>query len=549
MALNLSRNTKVFVSSVNGVTASAASSEGGIAGTKDHGGSASGTYAIGDILTMEKSGESATVCKLVVLAVSSSLPSKLGIPNNFRGKNFAANDALVQTATTGSGTGFTCKVAAVSDQLNTAEGGRVGTGLFKGNEDDPNTFKIGVLDGYSFSQASESSDITVSEAGTSPNRSMKRFNDSLAPAEWSFSTYVRPFKHGTNSFRTSGTHDIVENILWAGIAGASITGDNPAGTASDPAVTCDSTDADVSFERSDHHELLKLNIFFALENTTYRLNDCQVNQVEIDFAIDGIATLNWSGNATSIDQVTTVIEDPSKILTCDSGSDVDGTNTPTNSEDKEGTYAEKHNYIDVGAPDDADYLRNKLSALTLAVDAAQGGGKSAGGLDAKTYSINITGGSITITNNITYLTPETLGLVDKPIGSFSGSRQMTGSLTCYLDTKSNGSNQLLSDLAAATSLVKPEFNMSLFMGNADSTTVPNVEFDIPLAMLSIPTIETADVISTTIEFAALGTGLDSGGTSGNDMSVKYKGSTTFSQDGYKATNSVACNADGTQDTA
>ena len=49
MALNLSRNTKVFVSSVNGVTASAASSEGGIAGTKDHGGSASGTYAVGDM--------------------------------------------------------------------------------------------------------------------------------------------------------------------------------------------------------------------------------------------------------------------------------------------------------------------------------------------------------------------------------------------------------------------------------------------------------------------------------------------------------------------
>ena len=108
MALNLSRNTKVFVSSVNGVTASAASSEGGIAGTKDHGGSASGTYAAGDILTMQKNGEVGTVCKLIVLEVSSSLPSKVAIPNNFRGKNFAANDALVQTATTGSGTGFTC---------------------------------------------------------------------------------------------------------------------------------------------------------------------------------------------------------------------------------------------------------------------------------------------------------------------------------------------------------------------------------------------------------------------------------------------------------
>ena len=44
-------------------------------------------------------------------------------------------------------------------------------------------------------------------------------------------------------------------------------------------------------------------VFFALENTTYRLNECQVNQAEIDFSIDGIATIAWSGNSTTIDPV------------------------------------------------------------------------------------------------------------------------------------------------------------------------------------------------------------------------------------------------------
>ena len=321
---------------------------------------------------------------------------------------------------------------------------------------------------------------------------------------------------------------MVENILWAAIAGKDITGGALTGTSAS-AVTSDSTDCDVAFLRSDHHELLKLNIFFALENTTYRLNDCQVNQVEVDFSIDGIATLSWSGNATSIDQVTTAIEDPSKALHAKPS----GTDTSTTVS----TYVEQYNYVDITGPDDADYLRNKLSTLSLVV-AAQGGGASAGGLDAKTYDIAITGGSITIANNITYLTPETLGQVDKPIGSFSGARQISGSLTCYLDTKNNGSNQLLSDLSAATGLISPQFDMSLFMGNA-SGTVPNVEFDIPKAHLSIPTIETADVISTSIEFAAIGTGLDEGGTAGDEMTVKYKGSTTHSQTGYAASSSKA----------
>lgn len=528
MALNLSRNTKVFVSSVNGVHSSGGSIRdvSGFSGTNAN-------HAIGDIITFNTTDGSGSGFKAIVANVSGSAVSEIYIPNNYGGSGYANSDTVTSTGSTGSGSnGLVATVNSVSTAV-TAEGSRAGTGLFVGNESDANTFRIGVLDGYSFSQASENTDVTVSEAGATPQRAQKRFNDSLAPADWSFQTYVRPYKHGTASIATSGHHDAVENILWAALAGKDIAG-GALGSTSASAVTRGASSTDIAFLRSDHHELLKLNIFFALENTTYRLNDCQVNQVEVDFSIDGIATLSWSGNATSIDQVTTVAEDPSKAFHAKPG----GTDTSTTVS----TYVEQLNYVDITGPEDADYLRNKLSTLTLAVDAAQGGGAAAGGLDARTgagaYNIAITGGSITIANNITYLTPETLGQVDKPIGSFTGARQISGSLTCYLDTKSNGSNQLLSDLSAATNLISPQFNMSLFMGNA-SGTVPNVEFDIPKAHLSIPTIETGDVISTSIEFAAVGTGLDAGGTAGDEMTVKYKGSTTHSQAGYAASSSKA----------
>ena len=511
MALNLSRNTSVFVSTGNGVHASGGSvlSVDGFTGGSGH--------AVGDVLTLGTTSGSGTGLKVVVNAVNSGAVTSVALINNFRGTAFVNNETATQTASTGTGTSFALVVDGVS--ALTAQGSRLPTGLFKGNGTDANTFKLGVLDGYSFSQGSDATDVTISEAGAAPNRGSKRFNDSLPPAEWSFQTYVRPFKHGTNSHRSSGTHDMVENILWAAIAGKDITGGSESGTSA-TAVTCDATDADVSFERSDHHELLKLSIFFALENTTYRLNECQVNQAEIDFSIDGIATISWSGNATTIDQVSTAVEDPSKAITVVT----DGTETISSA----ATYTEAYNYVDTTAPSDGDYLRNKLSTLSLTHTKNASGILEVGASDSTTtYDINITGGSLTIANNITYVTPETLGLVDVPVGSFSGARQVSGSLTMYLDTKANGSNSLLSDLTAATDLVNNAFDMSLFMGGGSSST-PVVEFDLPKAHLQIPTIETADIISTTVEFAAQGTDL----LTGDEMTVKYKGLTSHSDSTY-----------------
>ena len=538
MALNLSRNTKVFVSSVNGVpTATGAFLTGHV--------STAGTgYAVGDIVTLGTTSSSGANLKCIVLSItggSSTGPvATVAIPNNFRGNGFVADETATETAVeafdgtnNSSATGLVVTVKTVSG-TTTQEGSRTGLGRFRGNSTAANTFRIGVLDGYSFSQGSESTDITINEAGSTPNRGSKRFNDALPPAEWSFATYVRPFKHGAASIRADGTHDMVENILWSALAGTGLSDASGSAVATS---TGSAAGAKVDFLESDVHELMKLQIYFALENTTYRLNDAQIGTCEVDFSIDGIAQCTWSGSATTIDQVSTAIEDPSKyaLLNTSSGGDSSGSTD---------TYAEGYNFFDAVGPTDSDYLRNKLSSLYLDAD-AQGGGTSSGGLDNRTYDINITGGSITIENNITYVTPETIGIVDKPIGSFTGARTINGSLTMYLDTKSNGSNQLLTDLAAATDLVTNEFDMRLYMGvagsvgsdgdamGADDFTAPGVEFNMPRAHLSVPVIEVGDLISVSVEFAAHGSDL----LTGNEMSVKYLGSTSHTQTGYAASGS------------
>ena len=545
MALNLSRNTKVFVSSVNGV--------GATGGVKTCHVTTAGTgYAVGDIVTLGTTSGSGTGFKCIVASItggSSTGPvATINIPNNFRGAAFVVDETATESAVqnyagtdNSSASGLVVTVDSVAG-TTTADGGRIGTGKFKGNEVTANTFRVGVLDGYSFSQGSDSSDISISEAGAAPNRGSKRFNDSLPPAEWSFGTYVRPFVHGAASFRTADDHDCCENILWAALSGTALPGDAAADGRGVVVGTTAQNGSQCTFTKSDVHELMKLNIFFALENTTYRLNDAQVNQAEIDFSIDGIAQITWSGNATTIDQVEEAIEDPSKFI-IQSTSEAAPTSANTD------TFAETYNYVDTTGPSDADYLRNKLSTLYLDAD-AQGGGSASNGLDNKTYDINITGGSLTIANNVTYVTPETIGIVDKPIGSFTGARVISGSLTMYLDTKSNGSNQLLTDMAGATDLVTNSFDMRLFMGvagavgsdgdaiGADDFTAPGVEFNMPRAQLSIPTIEVGDLVSASLEFAAHGSDL----LTGDEITVKYLGSTSHTQAGYLNTGATALDA-------
>ena len=94
-------------------------------------------------------------------------------------------------------------------------------------------WEIPVLDGFSFSQATNQTEIGLTEmestAGVS-RRGRRLFTDSLSPAEWSFSTYMRPTNHGSNKMH------LVDQVLWAAMAGAdnfngaSVTATGPTGT-------------------------------------------------------------------------------------------------------------------------------------------------------------------------------------------------------------------------------------------------------------------------------------------------------------------------------
>lgn len=457
-----------------------------------------------------------------------------------------------------------------------------------------NTQELQVLDGFSFSQASNADTVTINEAGSNPTRGQRAFNTSLANVEFSFSTYVRP--------RLSGTVKAEEAVLWnaltcstplnaaaaftaTGITTASVavtaagvltipgtamtvtgltvgevvvikgvTGVGAAQfntpvkllTVSATAITAQylvaptatvvpagwstavtftrtawnenvaiSTDttapqyaaAGVAYSSlttglSNKNQLLPFGMVIIVDSVTYVIDNCAMDQAVIDFGLDGIAMVAWTGKGTALRQLSTNMAATGGTFT---GGGVTGT----------ANYTQKNTT--------ANYLTNKLSTVTLI--------KNIGGVGAgnTAYTLALTGGSITIANNITYVTPANLGVVNVPIGYFTGARAVSGSLTAYLRTGSTNTAGLLSDLLAASATsagVEPKFRLQVEIGGITNGT--RVEVETSGAMLQIPTIDAQAVMSTSINFTAQGsdayqgqvtTGYDIENT--NDLTVRY----------------------------
>ena len=93
-------------------------------------------------------------------------------------------------------------------------------------------YDLPVLDGFSFSQAMNTSEITLNEAQNTSGASRRgraMFNDSFAPVEWSFSTYMMPYTSagGTQGSSgkgdaTDGDHREVSEALWAMFFGQTV---------------------------------------------------------------------------------------------------------------------------------------------------------------------------------------------------------------------------------------------------------------------------------------------------------------------------------------
>jgi len=570
-------------------------------------------------------------------------------------------------------------------------------------EKDGYLWSIPVLDGFSFSQATNASEITLNEMEDSSGRSRrgrKMFTDSLSAAEWSFSTYARPFlaaaganEDGTGKANLDTTAQVhaVEEALWVAMAGQNVynragskfthpttggsissftvddatdtdSGDradntyvfnvgsgqnssnitytgagvnavisvtvasgvstitvteagqkfksgetivvdgeglggdadsenmtitiyaesmiqytaaatnantspdgtpaktvgtpgatpvyNNAGTASDKSV--------INFTDSNRAALGTFNLYFILSDRSagrliYKLENAVVNEASMDFDIDGIATIGWSGMAGQIKDVSPgeVTGSKADVWTAQDGpptisaskqfwidtnasdkvyiSNSVGSGATDNIIDGSGETSATigwRSVIDEGTADTGNFIRNRLTQLTLAPETTfrtsttfTDANGTANQTYETSYQVALTGGNVTISNNISYLTPEELGKVNQPIEHVTGTRTVTGSLTCYLgssDVATNKVADLFKDLVADNNTVINKFAITLQVGG--TATGPKVELSLPTAHLEIPSHSIEDVISVETNFHGLGSGVGEG----DEMKITYK---------------------------
>ena len=378
--------------------------------------------------------------------------------------------------------------------------------------DGTNYWELPVLDGFSFAQSTATTEVSVSEmadlSGVS-RRGRRMFTDAFEPAEWNLQMYARPFT--ANSL---GNH--TDEVLWANFvnAGAYTSGTRLWANA----ITKAATTSTIDFDDSNVSALGTFTLYFVLgacgtapasysagpgnPQTIYRISGAVCNTVTMDFDIDGILTLDWNGLGSLLEEI------PAMPSNWHTAIIADGIPHSTN-----------------------NFIRNRLTTLAVTVgttdqdaDATTGDANAdstTGDEFMANYALTLTGGSITFENNLTYLTPEELCVVNQPLGNVTGNRSVSGSFTCYLNsgTSSNTattgtSADLFDDLATAVNVVTNSMDLVFSVGGASS---PKLVIDVPTAHLEIPTHQIEDVIGLEVNFHALPSSLDAT----NEATIAY----------------------------
>lgn len=348
-----------------------------------------------------------------------------------------------------------------------------------------NTFEIQVLDGFSFSQNTTSETVTLNEAGSTPVRGQRSFNTSLDPVEFSFSTYIRP------QFDATATAVVCEEqVLWNAFAGSGDIGVAGAGWTATTGASAVST---LAFDNSNVHQLQKFGMLIWVDNVLFTIDNCALDQASIDFGLDGIAMIAWTGRGTKLN-----IFEATTVSSAGAFSGADG-------------FAGTAKLKDTTAK----YLANKLSTCVMV--------KGIDGVATTSHTVPITGGNITFANNLTYLTPANLGQVNLPITYFTGTRAISGSINAYLRTgDTNTTSDILNDiLSNSASSQAQAYEITLNIGGPSSAET-RVELNLPAAVLSVPTVNAEQVVSTTINFvahASANNNYDITGT--NEATLKY----------------------------
>jgi hypothetical protein len=482
----------------------------------------------------------------------------------------------------------------VTTNLNTATGAVKSSGFTTSN-----TWELQVMDGFSFSQGTSTTNIQINEAGNAPIRGQRAFNTALNPVEISFSTYIRP----KNNSSTVGAE---EKVLWNALMGSvgiegttdgvpntvvgTTIGGTPAttlvrATTSSPVVTLtgsgmsvlavgvynvtgltgtdatkynrpvkvnSSTAGSVVFEYltappvagatvvpnvtasaavkftksawvdqptatgitvpygqvssalSNKNQLQPIGFIFNVDNAWYTIDNCAMDQASIDFGLDAIATVAWTAKGTKLNTIATPTGVDLSLANPILGTAGSLAGTAT------------------GRVLDAAYITNKLSTVSVA--------STLGGVGSGTtaYTVVLTGGNITVANNINYVTPNNIGVVNVPIGYFTGTRAVSGTMNAYLRTGTGQVADILQNmLANIASSAETKFRVQIEIGGITAGT--RVELEMPGVVLGVPSVEIADVVSTAITFNAQGTATDLIGVTSaaydlentNDIYIRY----------------------------
>lgn len=264
----------------------------------------------------------------------------------------------------------------------------------------------------------------------------------------------------------------------------------------------------VTTANSNKNQLQPIGFIFNVDNSWYTIDNCAIDQAVIDFGLDAIAMVAWTVKGTKLVEV-----DMSGVI----GSNMAAANPVF------GTGGGGLNGTATGKNTTANFITNKLSTTTLQ--------SNLGGISGTPYTVVLTGGSITIANNITYVTPAIMGTVNLPIGYFTGARSITGTLNAYLRTGSGHTAALLDALldqitAGGAGASETKYRLQVEIGGVSAGT--RVELDMVGASIGIPSVDVQDVISTSITFNAQGTQTAIGAASAaydientNDLTVRY----------------------------
>jgi hypothetical protein len=462
-----------------------------------------GTFTTGSLIVLSEAyGTAGSV------VISGLAPNKVMTFLNFPNK-FATGDTVIITGITTNPANLTYSgvhklsgATANQFQIFIGDGSETIINLENIRVSKTVLWELPILKGYSMSQSTATSEVTlnefVSKDGLS-RRGRQMFTTAMNPTEWSFDTYARPYK--------TTNHYSLEEPLWVAFASRNAPDVSGVGSAAttdwfqpnqSSSVARSATDVQYNFSESNGVLLGTLDLYFVLgaaraadrnysnisvggETTIYMVRDAVVNEASISFDVDGITQVSWSGLGSSAIELgfMNATDAASRSLTS------------------------------------ANFIRNKLTTVSLI---------GAAGLPTNTtYDLTITSGNITFSNNISYLTPDTIGLVNKPLGHVSGTRTISGSFTCYLDEKSNGPIDLFQNMAQiGATTITSSFGLDFYIGGGvnNNLTGPGVQIKMGQVHLEIPTMSFDDVLSLEANFHALPS--TTGGTD-EVTYIKYKG--------------------------